>query len=502
MVLRSLTDAEREFRATDRRLGDIDGQILRLRDRINSVSNGRILNPTGKLFPNRDVLLHLGFDDCWQIDPSTMGNYFIGSRQSRCLNYPAHAVAASRGALHYVPGRWPERKAVVVEKATENLITNPIFGHATWDNDWSRVGGSAPTATEEGIHVSHGNSSAKVTFTGGGSLFASDTIASKAILDGVAQTLSAWVKTTATDVRLTILGNNTSGIAYSGYHPGDGQWHRMVITATIDYDQGGATTYIFAGVIGQTNATIAYVDGFQLELYGYATTLAVGNIGDGYSWSGAAHASTSDRVANYIDLRDQVGIVDGRGQFSVRAVFQVPYAAADTWPNATWVMLWETYLNAGNRIRAYFATTGKYFAVLCNGSYIMIAGDVAFQAGDWLDMVWTFDFTSDIYRTYVNGKLYGESTAALTAPTGLTGWAVGASVTPNLHGGFAFSEYTVFSRVLREHEIKELYRFSLPVVDQGGFHNPVMGRDGYYYDIANNWIYFLAPSGLRFITTT
>ena len=381
------------------------------------------------------------------------------------------------GGLHPVVGRWPGSTAYQFEKATTNNFKNPVFGHATWDNGWSKTGTNAPAAAEETVNVRYGASAAKVTFAGANSVFAENFIASKAALSGNAQTLTAWVKTTAADVSLIYVADFATGSTNSGVHPGDGRWHRLEVTLTPTFDVGGTTTYIIVGLAGQTNATIAYCDGFQLELGGFATSLAVGNMGDGYAWSTPAspHASTSTRTLGYANLSTLSDLVTDQDTLSFRVVCQAPYDHDAVWPGPdnTANIFDLIGANNANRIILRYNDSADTFEVYADSAWRCVSAAQTFNAGDWLDIVVTIDYTANVSKLYVNGALEDTDVCA-TAPTAVATWTLGTrkDMDGAYTGGFAIAEYAVFSDILTALEVAEMFALGVPLADYGAENTP------------------------------
>ena len=187
---------------------------------------------------------------------------------------------------------------IIIPEGTTNLYPNPSFEHATWNTGgWIDTGTNPPVSASDIANQKWGRRSAQVTFGGPNSVFAVDFVGIKAALDLQQQTLSAYVRTVAANVRLIFQSDFTDiGTQYSAFHPGDGRWHRLSMTYTPDFDSGGATTFILCGVTCDINGIVAYVDAFQLELKGEETTYCDGDQ-PGCEWLGVPHNSSSQRSA-------------------------------------------------------------------------------------------------------------------------------------------------------------------------------------------------------------
>ena len=137
---------------------------------------------------------------------------------------------------------------------------------------WLRTGFNAPVAEVTQEDARYGDSAAEVTFGGEQSVFAIDLGESRTAIDAHEVTFSAWVRTSVPGVQLRHLASNAEpqgGVA-SEPHPGDGEWHRLTLTFTPQFDIGGVTSYTIVGIRASSTGT-ALVDGVQLEYGGVAT---------------------------------------------------------------------------------------------------------------------------------------------------------------------------------------------------------------------------------------
>jgi hypothetical protein len=244
---------------------------------------------------------------CSVVRTETQGEYRI--------YLPAVIVPPMDGTM----GIW----SYVEPTAIESYIHNSSFEYATWNQGWANTGTNPPASADEtgAGNARFGVHSAEVTFAGANSIFAQDLIADKAALDSQQMTISAWVKTTGTDVRLVMQADNSSGTASSAFHSGGGDWERLSVTLTPNFDDGGVTTFILVGIVSQTNLVVAYLDAYQLELQATATTYCDGSL-EGCEFLGEAHNSNSARsalsraggvVTDFQDLNFEISGMIGAG---------------------------------------------------------------------------------------------------------------------------------------------------------------------------------------------
>lgn len=176
--------------------------------------------------------------------------------------------------------------SIVVPEGTQNLVTNPSLEvNAT---GYTAVGG---TAVRDAMQQRRGIYALKITPTAG-------------VNDGAYYAITLQTNKQYT-FSVDVLGVN--GVPYKIYiydvtgavalatttFTGTGKWQRITVTATT-----GANTSHQLYVVKNNSADtgVFYADGWQCEQKAYATTFVDGDQ-DGYTWDGAAHASTSTRSA-------------------------------------------------------------------------------------------------------------------------------------------------------------------------------------------------------------
>jgi len=179
---------------------------------------------------------------------------------------------------------------------------------------------------------------------------------------------------------------------------------------------------------------------------------------------------------------------------SFRIVVQMPYDADDAnWPtNAT---LMSLFGGANDRIFIrYLSADDKFHAYRFNGTHEVTSDAQTFDAGDWIDLVYTSDYTADSYKLYVNGVLQDTDTVADAVPT-ITDWTLGHASAGGNDGNFTFAEYAVFDRVLTAEEVKTLAAVQRPLIDTLGTCKSIMPL-AYYIDVDNEIVYYKTPTGM------
>lgn len=369
--------------------------------------------------------------------------------------------AALGGALHLKQGRWPGTKAVVVEKAVTNLITNPSI-----EIDTTGWVAHLSTNTKNTAHRVFGDAALKCVTNNVGAVEGTYMITTAFTAAATEYTFSTYLRGSGT-VYLRFW-DAVGGNQYSPAITLTDTWKSYELTATF-----GAGAARNVGVFTQAQQAITfYCDGFQLAVY--ATTYCDGSLGDGYAWTDGDHASSSTRAATEINLDAHVGLVASNDTLSFRAVAQMPYDADATWPQDSSYLLDVRGADNNNRIILYYYSQGANdeFRVYINGD-TRISGNAAqtFKAGDWLDILLTLDFANDEYILSIDNVEIEKDETALAAPT-LTEWNIGSDYQGANQGGFVFAEFAAFDRVLTAIEKAQLYNLQRPLVDTGATDQP------------------------------
>lgn len=439
-------------------------EVLGAGGSTGSISGGGGVS-TPPHFSSEEILLNLTFDHLkFSHDEDgevgfTHRYYFLTSRRDRCWIWPTSADYDSRGPNLTMPSLWRFRRAWRASRACENLVTNPSFevDTAGWASALSTI-----NRTMEWAHSQ---------------VWSLDVIAT-AQFGGVSCTLvapgagtyssSIWMKAESSTIRFVLYNATLASTLGTVYHPGDGQWHRLVVNSgTIG---AGENLAIWVQDTAAGSWTHFQVDAAQIEFTAYHTPYCDGDLGDGQAWSGTNHATSSTRSRGYISLVDQVNTISQNDSFAVRCVVQAPYDSDFAyWPYDP-SPIWDARgASDNNRITLRYNATTDQFNVFINGAVLLQSSTQTFTEGEWFDIIIKFNFgLYDAFELWINGvqedtfgSLYG-----LSAPT-LTDWQLGADITTaGREAGWVFAEYTVYESdsLLTETLIEQLY-LTGPTID-------------------------------------
>jgi len=358
------------------------------------------------------------------------------------------------GAMHFVAGPGTDTRAIVVEQTATNYILNSSFEVNVTDGWTNDAGNPFDTFEQSTAQAKFGNASLHCISGATADNAYSDTVADA---DGTETwTGSGWVYLVAGDFRLIVEENNAGWSEAATVDADDGllnQWQKVSVTVTLS---AGVTDARIKIKPPTTAASEFYVDGVDLVEASYVSTHIDGSLGPGYEWdTPTPHNDTSTRTETVIDLDDYADDLSDLDELSFRVVLSPQYDYDDSaWPQASDNPVFDLRgADNDNRIYCYFHNTTNAFVVYINGADRLEPSAVAFEAGDRLELVITLDFASDVYKLYLNGTLIDTDTTALTAPTSLASWKLGAYYTEVWQSGWAIEQYQVFSKEFTQAEV-------------------------------------------------
>ena len=195
-------------------------------------------------------------------------------------------------------------RGLIVPEATTNQMTNPVFGHGTWDNGWTDGAGVDSSENTNEDFLLFGTSSAKVLATAGANnvFYQSIDVANA----GNTHVLSCYAKLpdggviSASQCQLYYGAGLTTA-----YTPVGNGCYRLTASLT------GAAPATGTGLL-VVDTFMVYTDGFQIEEKAYSTPLTYGDL-MGSAWTGTAHASTTNRTGSrvMVAVDDIVDVAEG-----------------------------------------------------------------------------------------------------------------------------------------------------------------------------------------------
>ncbi len=188
-----------------------------------------------------------------------------------------------KGSINEIQSLMQPEELGLIPTTRTNLITNPSF--ETNISGWSIVNSAALAQFSAEHYIGTKSLRIALPTTGGdtGTSYAFTTAAS------TTYTFSVFVKTDK-QVRLQVSGVGVASTV-SGTAQSVTGWQRLSITFTSV--AGGGAVALAVLCLGATTGELVYIDAAQLEVGDAATAYIDGTRGTGYSWTGTAHASTS-----------------------------------------------------------------------------------------------------------------------------------------------------------------------------------------------------------------
>ncbi len=354
-------------------------------------------------------------------------------------------IATVTGGLIFRPGKF--YKATQIAEYGVNLVTNPSFETNT--TSWSAY--NSATISRSATQALYGGYSLACV-TGASGRGAQITVTG--LTASASHTVSCWAYCdAATTVSIAVTDNIDKDSGTTSLAIPAATWTRVTKTFTTD----SHTSVIVR--ITATNTTAFYIDAVQLEAKAYATAYIDGSLGgydasgvwyasgNGHSWTGTAHASTS-----------------------VRSEGRMTYGAAGNFSLLTGTLSCWVYFDAAGISRTIFTgdTTGN-LAVAATSTAIEVSrrnvGTVlsvaqSWAAGTWYHIAVTWEGRAVV--AYVNGVAVGSATAGgdFVAPANMyVGRA--ANDTSTLNG--LLDDLCILDRVLPAAEIRSIYESNAPV---------------------------------------
>jgi hypothetical protein len=281
-------------------------------------------------------------------------------------------------------------RGTIIPEATTNKFTNPVFGHATWDNGWTATSLIADQNTDRRF-ISAGKSSVRLYNAAGPGSF------TQSINVGNTNThvLSCRAKLPDSGaISATHAEMYYNGAAQTTTYKSEGDgWYRLAAVIT------GVASAVTAG-INTKGDYVVYADEFQIEEKGYATPPCNGDM-LGCAWSGTAHASTTTRTNGRIRL-DETGLLENR-QGTIRLVVRANNNSSE-FSNTKYVFMANQSGSQGLHLLWSPSPTNVW--QFRDGSSGAASSATSFSAGDILIFHCVYNRASKLL--YINGVQDGS----------------------------------------------------------------------------------------------
>lgn len=293
-------------------------------------------------------------------------------------------------------------RGLLVPEATTNLHTNPVFGNATYDTNWTSGASLIKSKVTDKAFVPFGFAAVKLTATAA----ANNTFTESITLTVATYTLSYYVMLPD----LSAVSSTQCQVVYDG----------AAQTTTFTQIEGGlyvahcqvtgTAAAHTCGLVVKNTYTVIVCAG-QCELKDYRTPLAHGAM-LGHAWTGTAHASSSTRTVATCKITNDVNTLLAGGG-TIRVVWRPDRASTGAWQSALG-FLFDTRNGLSASMLAYYDATNDIFIFSIDGTVAAITSTQTFSAGDAIILHFTWG-PSGIF-IFKNGTQAGTN-ATFVVPT-------------------------------------------------------------------------------------
>lgn len=357
------------------------------------------------------------------------------------------------GAVHLVDGPWNGSQALVVEEGTENLCTNPSFETRT--TGWYVSGENAPRITRDTAEHHRGSASLKVTTVAHGAKWWDAVVLNRnnryTFKKNISYTVSFWAKASeaVSGVYVGLKMDHAPWTSYGSNVDIGTEWQRYQITVTWESADDNDARHPEFG-FGLLKAGIdIWLDQVQVEEKPHATSYCDGSLGTGYSWTGWAHASLSQRLPTRASIAAANNIDLDSGSISAWANFD---NKLEEWDQA----LFGIGIDGNNRFfLTHWSSSSLYVRYQTESGDAYINKNTGVPAGGWHHVVVTWD-TNDRLYFYFDGVPVGSQAMPGESVTGTTLY-IGGYIDGSLYWNSPIAEFVVFDHILTPAEASALY---------------------------------------------
>ncbi len=355
-------------------------------------------------------------------------------------------IATVAGSVVYKAGKY--YKALQTGPTTLNRVTNPSFETGT--TGWAYSDSNSSGSMVRSSYNSYAGSYSLQLFnaTAGQDDFAYFQVSG--LSASTAYTVSAYAYVTdefgggaSSNRGLYALDTNSAGTAQVSTITGstDGQWVRHTVTVTMSGSPGNLQVRLY-NPKGRT-----YWDAVQVELSGGATGYADGDM-PGHTWTGTAHASTSNRTTTAYLTYPTAGNVNAlRGTIMAWVYPYSAFGAGTIWRITGSVAGYIILRTNGYNLESFWGTS-------------QLTGTGALTPNAWMHVAMTYDSTT--LRLYVNGaEVANAATSGFdTLPASMF---IGSADGTNSPMSMLLDDFCILDRTAPATEIRSVYESNAPV---------------------------------------
>lgn len=321
-------------------------------------------------------------------------------------------------------------RGTIIPEATTNKFTNPIFGHSTFDNNWTAVGSLNVTKNTDKNFILFGSNSVKLV----GDTQNRNFYETIDVGNTDTHIISCYAKMPdGTAVVAGVVKLTYDGVLTTTFTSVGNGWYRLSAEVT------GVDAGVVAGVRMEISDAV-YLDGFHLENKLYITPMAHGNM-MGVAWSGTPHDSTSVRAVARIRLDGS--LIDLAGA-TFRLVMKMNNDSTDgTDP--------YFFRDSSSNFILFYDNTGSTIFKFLDGTNTASSSSQSWSAGDIIVLHCTLNVRDGLI-IYRDGVSIG-SEGTYTPPNVPTYIALGSRADETQHSNVTFLGCATFARAMSATEV-------------------------------------------------
>jgi hypothetical protein len=275
------------------------------------------------------------------------------------------------------------------------------------------------------------------------------------VASGETVTVSCWAYVNDTADFWMRVRNATAGATLTSVSPTKtGEWEKLVYTWE-NTTGGSVDIQIWATNREDNSSTEVWVDACQVEINSFASPICHGGMGDGHSWSGTPHNSTSIRTIASLSYATPSNVLDLSKPISISLWMQ---------RYVEYLVVSSRLVEAGGGLRIFFISS--YEIQIMSGGDWANSGTLSLS-DEPVHVVYTR--TSTEQKLYVSGELKTTGTVGATVPDG-TMYIGDRSAGDRTFNG-RIDDFAILDRALTADEVKAIYESNMPLVVPSGYNH-------------------------------
>lgn len=345
--------------------------------------------------------------------------------------------APLEGAVHLEDGLW-------IEAGATNLVTNPSFENYP-TAFFTSVGYFSRTLVS-GIHGNYALQLYKTSLPGTNAPYLRTNSNSISVDGSKTYKFMLYARETSdysVYARVYWYDASISLITYEEFSIYGDNWNAYEFLTTSPTAAAYARLY-FAMHVDSALGSSLVIDSVQ---FSDIITYIDGDLGPGYTWTGTAHASTSERLTTTVSISPALSALSGNETWSARIQYTPQYSSTADWPDEA-ILLDMRGFSDNNRLYVAYADSDDRYHVYLNGADRMQSSARSWEAGAPLDLWLSLDFGGTARLIENGSEIAAYNIAALTPPTGLISGTLGSDVFGVNHANALYTEFALLDHAV------------------------------------------------------